>query len=291
MTEPSRPACVVLVVSLGLHAQGPSKADLITVPELKQWLGYIASDELEGRGNFSEGLALAAGYIADNLKDWGVKPGGDHGGYFQRVAVLGVQNKGTATVTVEVNGQSKTFKLGDGIEIPKNMGAARTLTADQIEFVGYGISLPGGWHRRLQGPRGQRQDRRLDGRPGTVDARSGQVPARAERPGPYGDGAGRRDRGHRAGDCARIRRAGRTRGPACGAGGCSGTGAAAAGPGGSGDADGRPGDSPGGAGLHDGPAPRRRGGAGRLGERLVLRVPVQWLLHALRHAESSGRQT
>jgi hypothetical protein len=133
---------VVLAASLGLQAQAPAKADLISVPDLKQWLGYIASDELEGRGNFSEGLALAAAYIADEMEKLGVKPGGDNGTYFQRVAVKGVQNKGTASVTVEVNGQSRTFKLGEGIELPKNMGGARTITADQIEFVGYGLSLP-----------------------------------------------------------------------------------------------------------------------------------------------------
>lgn len=133
---------VVLAASLGLQAQAPAKADLISVPDLKQWLGYIASDELEGRGNFSEGLALAAAYIADEMEKLGVKPGGDNGTYFQRVAVQGVQNTGTASVTVEVNGQSRTFKLGEGIELPKNMGGARTITADQIEFVGYGLSLP-----------------------------------------------------------------------------------------------------------------------------------------------------
>ncbi len=131
-----------LATSLGLQAQAPAKADLISVPDLKQWLGYIASDELEGRGNFSEGLALAAAYIADEMETLGVKPGGDNGTYFQRVAVQGVQNTGTASVTVEVNGQSRTFKLGEGIDLPKNMGGARTITADQIEFVGYGLSLP-----------------------------------------------------------------------------------------------------------------------------------------------------
>jgi hypothetical protein len=134
----------VLTVSLGVQAQAQSRSSkgAISVDDLKQWLGYIASDDLEGRNAFSEGLALAGGYIADHLQAWGVKPGGDHGSYFQRVAVLGVQNKGTARVTVEVNGQSKTFTLGEGIELPKNMGGPQTLTSDQVEFVGYGVSLP-----------------------------------------------------------------------------------------------------------------------------------------------------
>jgi len=77
---------VAVIVSLSLQAQTPAKPDPIVVADLKQWLGYIASDELEGRATFSEGLTLAAGYIADHLDAWGVKPGGDNGTYFQRVA-------------------------------------------------------------------------------------------------------------------------------------------------------------------------------------------------------------
>jgi hypothetical protein len=49
-------------------------------------LTYLASDELEGRATFTEGLGLAAAYIADQLKEAGVNPGGDHGTYFQNVS-------------------------------------------------------------------------------------------------------------------------------------------------------------------------------------------------------------
>ncbi len=54
----------------------------ITPELLRPWLTYLASDELEGRATFSEGLGLAAAYIVDQLKEAGVKPGGDHGSYF-----------------------------------------------------------------------------------------------------------------------------------------------------------------------------------------------------------------
>jgi len=69
--------------------------------DLQQWLSYIASDELEGRATFSEGLALASAYIADHLREWGVTPGGDNGTYFQRVPVLGVKSENRSTVTVQ----------------------------------------------------------------------------------------------------------------------------------------------------------------------------------------------
>lgn len=116
--------------------------DKVSAVDLKEWLTTVASDEFEGRNTFTEGLGLAAGYIAGQLKAWGIKPGGPNGSYFQRVAVLGVKSDNQSSVTVEVNGQSRTFKNKDGVIFPANVGGKQSFTADQIEFVGYGLSLP-----------------------------------------------------------------------------------------------------------------------------------------------------
>src|SRR5688572_27396717 len=59
--------------------------DAITAQQLKNYLEFIASDELEGRDTPSRGLDIAAMYIADHLRSWGIKPAGDGGGtYFQK---------------------------------------------------------------------------------------------------------------------------------------------------------------------------------------------------------------
>src|SRR5262249_52594912 len=73
-----------------LSAQGPVPAKgikyaQVSPADLKEWLGYLASDELQGRQVFSEGYGLAAAYIADHLRSWGVKPIGDGGTYFENV--------------------------------------------------------------------------------------------------------------------------------------------------------------------------------------------------------------
>jgi hypothetical protein len=47
--------------------------------DLREWLTYIASDDLQGRAVFGTGIGLAASYIEDHLRAWGVKPAGDHG--------------------------------------------------------------------------------------------------------------------------------------------------------------------------------------------------------------------
>jgi hypothetical protein len=113
----------------------------ITPNLLRGWLTYLASDELEGRATFSEGLGLAAAYIADEMKRVGVKPGGDNGTYLQRVSVLGVRSTNRSTLTVDVNGQTRTFYEGEGITFPRNVGGKRTLTLNDVQFVGYGLYL------------------------------------------------------------------------------------------------------------------------------------------------------
>jgi peptidase M28-like protein len=115
----------------------------INAADLKEWLSYVASDELAGRGLFTEGLGLAAGYIQGHLQSWGVKPGGDPGEYLQTVRVLGVRATRRSTVTLRVGGESRTFKDGEGVTFPRNTGAKRTLTLDRVEFVGYGLDEPG----------------------------------------------------------------------------------------------------------------------------------------------------
>src|SRR5215813_9228257 len=102
----------------------------IKVGDLKEWLGYLASDELEGRNTFSEGLGLAGAYIAEHLRSWGLKPGGLNGSYFQRVSVLGVKSDNKSTITVETNGQTRTLRNKEGITFPANVGGKRAVTSD-----------------------------------------------------------------------------------------------------------------------------------------------------------------
>ena len=114
----------------------------ISEQDLREYLTYIASDELEGRATYTEGLGLAAAYIAQHLKEWGVQAGGDNGSYFQRVANLGVKTSRGSTVTVTAGGQTRTFKDAEGFLLPANQGGKQTLTFDTVEFVGYGLTVP-----------------------------------------------------------------------------------------------------------------------------------------------------
>ena len=123
-------------------AQGLTPANVklasIAQTDMREWLGYLASDALQGRQIYTEGYGLAAGYVADHLKSWGVKPIAD-AGYFQTVKLRSYRVTRNSSVTVEVNGQSRTFKHGDHVTFPANAGGRQTLTFSGAEFVGYGI--------------------------------------------------------------------------------------------------------------------------------------------------------
>jgi len=131
----------ILLLCLCLAGVALAQRSFITPDSLRTWLTYLASDDLEGRATFSEGLGIAAAYIADQLKEGGVKPGGDHGTYFQRVEVLGIKSTNHSSVTVDVNGVKRTFNNGEGVRFSTNVGGKRSITLNQVEFAGYGLNL------------------------------------------------------------------------------------------------------------------------------------------------------
>lgn len=123
----------------------PSKVRFAQISEtdMREFLTYLASDALLGRSMYSEGYGVAAQYVAEHLKAWGVKPMGDDGTYFQAVKNRGYRVTRNSSVTVEVGGKSRTFKHGDHVTFAVSAGGKQTLTFDGLEFVGYGmVALP-----------------------------------------------------------------------------------------------------------------------------------------------------
>lgn len=105
----------------------------ITAKQMRDWLTYIASDELEGRDTPSKGLDLAAKYIAEHLNKLGIKPAGDEGTYFQKFPLR--QEKIVPSGTrLSFNGQQ--FEYGSDF--------LTTLTKSEI--AGSGVVFAGnGW--------------------------------------------------------------------------------------------------------------------------------------------------
>jgi hypothetical protein len=112
-------------------------ADRITAAQLRDYLTFIAADEMEGRDTPSRGLDTAAKFIAFNLSRLGLKPAGDNGTYFQRIALHRHKIDGELS-RAEVGGQ--TFKFGDDFlagQTPANMRLPVSASG-QLVYVGNG---------------------------------------------------------------------------------------------------------------------------------------------------------
>ncbi|MFZ4793753.1 MAG: M20/M25/M40 family metallo-hydrolase, partial [Blastocatellia bacterium] len=102
--------------------------------QLRDYLYFVASDEMEGRDTPSRGLDLTAKFIALNLSRWGFKPAGDGGTFFQKIP-LQSQRLLVAETMASLNGQKMT--LGTDF-------IARAVSGDAsgpLVFVGHGLQL------------------------------------------------------------------------------------------------------------------------------------------------------
>ncbi len=135
-----RASILLLVVAFllpfaSVAGQTPSKphgnVEGIRVAQLKNYLTFIASDELEGRNTPSRGLDTAALYLASHLSRWGLRPAGDNGTYFQRIALRRTLID-SAQTKAEINGQA--FSYGRDFLASLAAGAV----SGRLVFVGHG---------------------------------------------------------------------------------------------------------------------------------------------------------
>ncbi|HZH34350.1 MAG TPA: M20/M25/M40 family metallo-hydrolase [Pyrinomonadaceae bacterium] len=105
----------------------------ITAAQLKDYLYFVASDEMEGRNTPSRGLDLTAKFIAMNLSRWGIKPAGDNGTYFQKMS-LQRESIDRAGAGMEINGQ----KFAYGEEFFRMAGTTNGVLNAPLVFVGNG---------------------------------------------------------------------------------------------------------------------------------------------------------
>lgn len=131
-------ALVALSGSFLLQALERNAAESQT--RLKESVGYLSSDELEGRGVGTEGLNKAAEYLAGEFKKLGLKTELFDGTPFQKFEVTVSTDMGPKEQNVlTLAGPDKiTLKMGDDFN-PLAVGGSAKLDAELI-FVGYGIT-------------------------------------------------------------------------------------------------------------------------------------------------------
>ncbi|HKY19679.1 MAG TPA: M28 family peptidase [Vicinamibacterales bacterium] len=105
---------------------------------------FLASHDLDGRGNGSPGLDAAADYIAKQFDAAGLAPLGDAGTFFQRFDMItGMSLEPGNAVTLNAGRHSVDFEIGRDYLLMSISGdrsaASQTLP---VVFAGYGISAP-----------------------------------------------------------------------------------------------------------------------------------------------------
>ena len=111
--------------------------------KIRAHVKYLASDELEGRGMNQKGGDLAAEYLRARFKDYGLRPAGENGTYFQSVPMVGVRTLGETTFAlVPKSGDPAALTaLDDYVTTNERQTEVAEINAP-IVFVGYGISAP-----------------------------------------------------------------------------------------------------------------------------------------------------
>ena len=105
---------------------------------------FLASDQLEGRGDGSPGLEAAAEYIARQFREAGLEPFGDVGTFFQRFEMItGLSLEPGNTLTLRSGRNAVDFEIGRDYQLisTSNDPSAPAETLPLV-FAGYGISAP-----------------------------------------------------------------------------------------------------------------------------------------------------
>ena len=110
---------------------------------MKAHVMFLASDAMRGREAGSPEFDIAAQYVAAQFYAAGLRPGGDDGGYLQRVPLVGykLSDKGNFVWTAR-KGAPQTLAFGQDFSPSPNAAKAETSISAPVVFVGYGIVAP-----------------------------------------------------------------------------------------------------------------------------------------------------
>ena len=129
----------LLMTHVGLNAQTGNPK--ITREELTTHVKYLASDELKGRASGTEENAIAARYIADALKSYGLLPAGDNGSFMQEFSFVASVKAGPSNAfSFKTNGKVTRGVLDNDFR-PLGFSSTDSVQGPLV-FVGYGISSP-----------------------------------------------------------------------------------------------------------------------------------------------------
>jgi len=128
---------------LGLPAAVTEAMQGIDADRISAHVRFLSDDALEGRGPGVRGGDIAAKYIASQFAQYGLKPAGDNGSYYQNVNFVGVQAQAATSFALQpAKGDAVQLKYQDDFVV-SNQTQGETADIDApVVFVGYGVDAP-----------------------------------------------------------------------------------------------------------------------------------------------------
>lgn len=121
-------------------------ASRITAASVSGPLRFLSDDLVEGRGPGTRGDEIAIRYIASEMEAMGLSPGGDGGGWLQKVPLVGITTHVPSSVKLtSMSAPDRSLELSvpaDFVLMSGTQDAHAVLDAADVVFVGYGIVAP-----------------------------------------------------------------------------------------------------------------------------------------------------
>ena len=116
--------------------------DEIRGERIRAHVRYLADDLLQGRDTGSPGSMLAARYLAAQFEQFGLKPVGDGGSYYQQVPfVNSAIDSQRSRLVLAAGGKESTLEFGKDFLLSAFGRPSAQLSAPMV-FAGYGITAP-----------------------------------------------------------------------------------------------------------------------------------------------------
>jgi hypothetical protein len=129
----------LLALLFSANAQNEALAK-IDIPDLKEYLTFIASDELQGRelGTEVNGLEITANYLAAYATEIGLKPAVEN--YFQTVPVLHTTRSKNDFIEVKNKKGKSVYRSEELVKLNQSHGVF-SLDKESVLFIGFGENI------------------------------------------------------------------------------------------------------------------------------------------------------
>jgi hypothetical protein len=132
----------MMLLSLFLAAGAPLAAPLISPAEIKADVRELSSDAFAGRGPGEAGEAATLAYLRQQFLAAGLQPGGEDGGWYQKVPLVRLDRLPGATLSLTISGRAVPLEIGRQASLGLANAGRTQVTGAPMVFAGYGIVDP-----------------------------------------------------------------------------------------------------------------------------------------------------